>query len=312
MRMMTIAAVLLALGAVASHSSAAQAQTAPVIIDGDRIFPESLDSGTDGTLYIGSIGKGAVFRALPDASKATLWIDKSAAKLSAVLGVLADDAHGRLWVCSSDLNRLGEPVSLKSFDIKSGALVADYPFPESKGLCNDIVVAKDGTAYATDTPNARVFRLKPGATALETWVSDPRFDGIDGVTFWPNGDILITNVRTGLLFRIAMQSDGSAGAITQVQTSRPLDGPDGMRPTGDGRFVIAENAAGRVSLGTLDGDKLQIDTVKDGFDFPPGVTVSGKTIWVVEMKRKFRADPAFKNADAGVFLVTPVALPAKK
>src|ERR1035437_533019 len=157
MRKTSLAAVLIALGAIASHSPAAQAQMAPVTIDGERIFPESLDSGTDGTLYIGSIGKGAVFRALPGASKATLWIEKSANKLSAVLGVVADDAHGRLWVCSSDLNRLGEPVSLKSFDIKSGALVGDYPFPESKGHCNDVVIAKDGTAYATDTPNARVF-----------------------------------------------------------------------------------------------------------------------------------------------------------
>lgn len=304
-----LAAALIALCAIAAHSPAATAQTAPILIDGDRIFPESLDSGADGTLYIGSIGKGSLFRALPGASKASLWIAKSAAHLSAVLGVLTDEVRGHLWVCSSDLNRLGEPVSLKAFDIKSGALAGDYPFPESKGLCNDIAIGKDGSAYATDTANARVFRLKPGSTALEIWASDPRFDGIDGITFGSDGNVIVTNVRTGLLFRIEMKSDGSAGAITQLQTSRPLEGPDGFRPTGDGRFVIAENAAGRVSLGTLDGDKMQIDNVKDGFDFPPGVTVTGKTIWVVEMKRRFRNDP---NADAGQFFVTPLALPAKK
>ncbi|HWG05506.1 MAG TPA: hypothetical protein VG271_10870 [Beijerinckiaceae bacterium] len=295
----------------ASFNFAARAQT-PVAIDGDRIYPESLDSGADGTLYIGSIGQGNVYRAKPGAAKATLWIAKSAGKISRITGVLTDEPHGRLWICSSDMLKTGEPVSLKAFDIKSGALEADYPFPESKGLCNDVAIGKDGTAYATDTPSARVFRLRPGATALEQWAADPRFTGIDGIAFGADGSLYVTNVRTGLLFHIAMQSDGSAGAITQVQTSRPLDGPDGFRPTGDGRFVIAENFGNKVSIGTFDGDKLQIDTVEQGFDNPPGVTVVANTIWVIESKSKYRNDPIFKAEEPGTFYVTPVPLAPKK
>lgn len=292
-------------------AGAARAQS-PVAIEGERIFPESMDSGPDGTLYIGSIGKGAIFRAAPGAAKATLWIDKAANKLSAVTGVVADAAHATLWVCSTDLNRLGEPVSLKTFDLASGKLKADYPFPESKGLCNDIVIASDGTAYATDTSGARVFRLKPGAAALEPWSADPRFEGADGIALGPKGDVIVNNVRTNLLYSIAVKPDGSAGAISEIKTSRPLEGPDGMRPTGDGRLVFAENRGGKISIGTFDGDTLRMETLKEGLENPPAVTVHGQTIWYAEMKSKYRNDPAFKDKDAGVFAATPISLPAKK
>jgi sugar lactone lactonase YvrE len=305
------AAMLAMLGNVIAPFSVAGGQNAPITIEGERIFPESLDAGSDGTLYIGSVGKGAIFKVAPN-SKANLWIEKAPNKLSAVTGVVVDETHGKLWVCSTDLNRLGEPVSLKVFDLGSGTLKADYPFPESKGLCNDIVVAKDGTAFVTDTNGARIFRLKTGAAALEQWVADPRFEGVDGIAFGPGGDILVNNVRTNLLFRIDLQADGSSGAIAQVMTSRPLNGPDGMRPTGDGRFVLTENRGGRVSIGAFDGDVLQIETLKEGLENPPGVTVAGNTIWFVEMKSKYRNDPDFKNKDPGPFLVTPIALPAKR
>ena len=304
-------AMTLALGALVMHAAPAMAQGV-VTIEGERIFPESLDAGKDGALYIGSIGKSSVFRALKGENKATLWIEKKAGGISSITGVVADDANGRLWICSSDMNSLGETVSLKAFDIKTGAPKADYPFPENKGLCNDIVITKDGVVYATDTPNSRIFRLKPGATALEFWVSDPRFEGIDGIALLPGGHLFVNNVRTGLLFKVEVKADGSAGAVTEVPTSRPLEGPDGLRPTPDGRYLIAENRGGKISIGTFVGDKLQIDTLKEGLEGPPGVTIAGTTIYALEAKSKYRNDPAFKDKDAGPFVLTPIALPPKK
>ena len=127
-----------------------------------------------------------------------------------------------------------------------------------------------------------------------------------------DGQLYINNVRTGLLYRIAVNADGSAGAVTPLQTSRPLEGPDGMRPTADGRFVFAENRGGKISIGTVNGDAIQIETLREGFDFPPGIAVAGNTIWVIEGKSKFRNDPNLKTADAGAFVVTPLTLPPRK
>ena len=52
--------------------------------------------------------------------------------------------------------------------------------------------------------------------------------------------------------------------------------------------------------------------MKEGFENPPGVTIVGNTIWVIEMKSKYRNDPKFKDADPGIFFVTPLPLPPKK
>jgi len=59
-------------------------------------------------------------------------------------------------------------------------------------LCNDIAVAADGTAYVTDSLSGHILRLKPGATALEIWAHDARwdvkgaqFDGIAGRSLTP-------------------------------------------------------------------------------------------------------------------------------
>lgn len=288
-------------------SGAAVAQQ-PVDL-GPKAFPESLDVGKDGTLYVGSITNGTVMRAAPNAQKAEVWIAKDKGKLSGVLGVVVDEARDNLWICSSDASRSGEPVSLKNFDLKSGVLKADYPFPDGKGFCNDIAIGKDGTAYATDTPGAIIYRLQVGGSRIEEWLKDKRFEGIDGIAFGNDNQMYVNNIRNNEHFRIEVKRDGSPGAITPIATSRPLDGPDGMRPTGDGRFVIAENRGGRISVATIEGDTLKVETIRDGFENPPAVAVHGKTVWVIEMKSKYRNNPEFKDKDPGAFVVTPLALP---
>jgi len=141
-----------------------------------RIFPESLTSTKDGTLFFGSLGQDSVYRATSSSTKAETWIQPKANGLSTVLGVLADENAGTLWVCASATGgRNGAPVvgetALKAFNLKTAAFKASYPFPNN-GLCNDIAVARDGTVYATDTTQGRVLRLKKGASALDVWAAD--------------------------------------------------------------------------------------------------------------------------------------------
>ncbi len=301
--------ILLALGS--TLLSGAPLAHQPVDL-GPKAFPESLDVGKDGTLYIGSIANGTVLRAAPGAARADVWIAKDKGKLSGVLGVVVDETRDNLWVCSSDVSRAGEPVSLKNFDLKAGVLKADYPFPDGKGFCNDIAIAKDGTLYATDTPGALIYRLPVGGTKLEPWLKDQRLEGIDGIAFGSDDRMYVNNIRTNEHYRIEVKRDGGSGEISPIATSRPVEGPDGMRPTGDGRFVIAENRGGRVSVATVEGDTLKIETIKEGFDNPPAVAVHGNTVWVIEAKSKYRNNPEFNDKDPGPFMATPVPLPAKK
>src|SRR5262249_10654671 len=158
---------------VASVCGLQAADRAEITFADGRIFPESLTSTRNGDLYFGSLGLDSVYRATSKESKATTWIQPKANGLMTVLGVFADERAGVLGVCASASGgRGGAPyvgeTALKAFNLKDASFKASYAFP-GNGLCNDVAVASDGTVYATDTIQARVLRLKKGASALDVW-----------------------------------------------------------------------------------------------------------------------------------------------
>ena len=168
-------------------------------------------------MYFGSTATGTIYRAAAGASVAEPWIVASAVGLSNVLGVLADDKTNTLWVCQNAAGgRGGAPAvgqtALRSFDLRTGAAKGTYPFPPNSGVCNDIAIAADGAAYASESFRGRVHRLKPGASALEVWATDAaQLNVIDGLSFLADGSLYANNFSTGRLFRIPVNADGSAG-----------------------------------------------------------------------------------------------------
>ncbi|MDQ2803074.1 MAG: hypothetical protein M3Y41_10455, partial [Pseudomonadota bacterium] len=168
-----------------------------------------------------------------------------------VLGVLADERSGTLWVCSSDLSAAGvtipggpKPVALKSFDLKSAAPKGSVALPDKRSFCNDIAIGADGAAYVTDSFNPHVLRLKPGAAAFEVWATDKRFTvqkgaALDGIAFGADGNLYVNLYNGNALFRINVNRDGSAGKVTQMQPTQPIALCDGMRKFGsDGLLMI--------------------------------------------------------------------------
>ena len=277
-----------------------------------RIFPESLTSTKDGTLFFGSLGQDSVYRATSKATKADVWIQPKSNGLSTVLGVLADEPSGTLWVCASATGgRNGAPVvgetALKAFNLKTGAFKASYAFP-SNGLCNDIAVAKDGTVYATDTTQGRVLRLKKGATALDVWASDPMvLATADGIALLADGQVYVNSVGQGTLMRIPVKADGSAGPIAKLEPSRPLQGPDGMRTVGSKTMLLVEG--GRLDEVTINGDKADVKVLKEGLPGITAVTLAGNTAYVAEARLNLRNDA---TKDPGPFRAIGVPYKAPK
>lgn len=284
------------------------AQQTQVVIDDQRAFPESLTSTEDGTIYIGSFVHGTVYRAMPGAAKATVWIPVGPTDLTRGVGVFAHEPSNTLWVCSADPDTSKNTTILRAFDLKTAALKGSYPFPGG-GFCNDIAVMRDGTTLVTDTRGGRILALKPGATALAVWAEDPKWVGIDGIVLLPDSGVLFNNVRQNQLVHVAIKPDGTAGSTTMLELSQPIDGPDGMRSLPDGRVVLAEGRGGRVDVVRVNGDKASIETIKDGFKLSPtAVTVIGSTVWVTEAKFAYLNDPKLKDQDPGAFSATAVPL----
>ena len=293
--------------AVALLSATATMAADKVQIGTGKVAPESMSATSDGTLYAGSIALGEVFRAAPGATSADKFIDKPADGPSAILGVFADEKGGTLWVCYSDLalfaGKAGMNSILRTYDLKSGTAKDSYDLG-ANSFCNDVTVAADGTHYIADTAGGRVFRLKPGATAVDSWSSDPQLKGIDGIAVGPDGAVYANSVTQSKLFRIDVGSDGSAAKVTELAPSQPLKGTDGMRFGDDGVLYVAENANGQVDAVTIKGDAATIKPVATGLDAPTALSKVGNTLWVLEAKIDKMADPS----ETGPYYMIPFSL----
>jgi sugar lactone lactonase YvrE len=284
-----------------------------ITLPGTLVFPESITSTSDGTLIVGSLGHGNVLRIAPGKTTAEEWIKPGTGGLNAVLGVYAEEKGKTLWVCSNKMEGKGEATSVMSFDLESGAPKGTYLLPGGMPLCNDIAVAADGTAYISDTVQASILMLKPGAKALEVAAKDPLLAGADGLAFGDKNVLYVNSVTTGKLLRLELGPDGKSKMIVDLKLSRPLERPDGMRAIGKERLLLAENS-GKMDVVTFEGPEMQnavIKTVKEGLESTPAVTLTKGMAWIVEGKLNYRNDPNMKGKDPGMFKMYAVPLPKR-
>jgi hypothetical protein len=307
----TIAGTLL----LATCASAASSRPAvDVVIDDTSVYPESITSMGDGTLINGSV-KGIVYRAQAAQTKAVPWIRSTPENgMLSVLGVLADERAKTLWLCSAAMPVPGAPPAagkasaLMTFDLRSGKPKGAYPLPAPQSACNDIAIDKDGTAYASDTPNGRIFKLSKGAKALELYAQDDKLKGIDGIVFGGDGTLYVNIVSRGALVRVDRKADRSFGGLTELTLSEPVKGPDGFRLIAGNRFVLAEGTSGRIDEVTIDGDEARIKVLREGLISPPGVTVIGNTVFAIEGKISYLMDPKLRGQDPGAFKAYAIPL----
>jgi sugar lactone lactonase YvrE len=314
-KLMMSFAIVAVLAAAARWRPLAALQAPPrVVIEETLVFPESLTSTSDGTIYVGSIGRRSIFRAAPGASRGVLWIRPGNANLQAVLGVFADEGQDALWVCSTALAapgasgvRADAETTVKRFDIRNGEPKVSYPFPGG-GVCNDIAVGPDGSVYATDTAGARVLRLRHGARALDVWASDPLLASADGVAVLADG-VYVNGVRTNRLVRVPVTADGSSGPPVTLDTSRPLSRPDGMRAVGPRTLLLVEGE-GRLDEITVDGTRATVRVLASDLDGPTAVTLLGEWAYVLRGQLKYRNDPDLAGHRPGPF--EAVAVPYRR
>ena len=157
-------------------------------------------------------------------------------------------------------------------------------------MCNDIAVAPNGTVYATESFNNRIHRLRPGATELEVWITDPQLAAVDGIALLADGAVYVNTFFSGRLFRIPANADGSAGAIVPIETSLRLNRPDGMRTVGPQTLIQAEGQ-GRLTELTIKANRGEVRVLREGLTAATGVTVVGNTAFVLVERAKAVAVP---------------------
>jgi streptogramin lyase len=283
---------------------------APIVVSGERAYPENLSAGSDGTLYIGRAGDGGIVRTRPD-SHSEIWIAPGAFGTRSIFGVLVDERSGTLWVCSNDLTSEGVAspgtgkTALKGFDLQSGGGKISAELTGDNAFCNDIAVASDGGVYISEG-TGRVLKLNPDARTFQVVASDPQLEDVDGIAFGADGNLYVNTFGGGGLFRIKVKG-APAGQITKLHTPRPLSHPDGMRTLTGNTLLLAEGA-GNLDQVTIQGDTVLLKVLKSGLREPAAVAQIGQTAWVAETQISVLFDTKTSRRPVLPFRVVPVSL----
>jgi len=261
------------------------AGAADILIADAKSQPESMTVAPGGVLIVGSSSTPFVYKVRPGATTAEKFVDASAEGPGTFFfGMLADASTNTLWTCQLTPVPGKTPVqrhtALRSFDLTTAAPKIRWDLPGDNSTCNDFAIGPDKALYISDTANSRIYKLPAGASTAELFLEHRALYGIDGITFL-NGTLYVNNVFSNNLYRIPVDAAGKAGEPVDIWMDQPIKGPDGMRAA-NGKLIVAENASGKISVITVNGDKASVTSIMEGLNMPTGVEPAGDTIWITE------------------------------
>jgi hypothetical protein len=262
-------------------SSAAFA--ADILIHDDKSQPESLTVAPNGDLISGSASSAFIYKVKKGTTKVDVFVDATAdGPGTFFFGQLADG--NTLWSCEltpvPGVTPVKRKTTLRGFDIATAKEKLHWVLPGDNTTCNDFSVGPDKALYISDTGNARIYRLAPGAASAELWLEHRNLTGIDGITFL-NGVMYVNSVFFNKLWRVPVDASGKPGTPVDIWMDAPVKGPDGMRAA-DGKLFLAENGSGKIDALTIAGDTAHVVVLKDGLNTPTAVEPAGNTLWIGE------------------------------
>jgi hypothetical protein len=264
--------------------STTAALSAEIVIADPKSQPESLAVAPNGDVIVGSASTPFVYKIKKGAGTAEKFIDASAEGAGTFFfGQLVDGST--LWTCQltpiAGVTPVQRKTYLRGFDVATGKDKLRWELPGANTTCNDFTVGPDKALYISDTANAKIYRLAPGAKSAELYLDHRNLTGIDGLTFL-NGTLYFNSVFFNNLYRVPVGADGKPGAPVQIWMDAPVKGIDGMRAA-NGKLYVAENGSGKVhSLTLLDGDRAHVTVLKEGLQQPTGVEPAGDVLWIAE------------------------------
>src|SRR4051794_41095324 len=198
----------LAISFAAFIAVTAPAFATEILIKDAKSHPESLAAAPDGTLIVGSASTPYVYKIKPGSMTPEVFIDATAEGPGTFFfGQLVDG--GTVWSC------MLTPVAGTKPGQRHTALIGSGPRPRARKLrwnlpganttCNDMAVGPDKALYISDTGNAKIYRLAPGAQSAELWLDDRLVTGIDGLTFL-NGTLYYNSVFFNNLYRVPVDA----------------------------------------------------------------------------------------------------------
>jgi hypothetical protein len=257
--------------------------------DGASAVPKKFSSDADGLL--------GVFALKISADGRTLWASCSA--LPEMKGYTEAD-KGRAF--------------LAAYDLVSRRLLRKFELPADgrAHVLGDFILARDGTAYVTDSLAPVIWRLTPGADRLENWLEDAGFKSLQGVALDADGAALYVADYPRGLWRVSL------GAHTTKLLTAPagtnLRGIDGLYAL-PGGLVAVQNGLNpqrvlRLTLakgGAISSATLLLAGRPEMTDLSLGQVVNGRFHFIANSGWELYGNPAATPAPRSVIILnTPL------
>lgn len=155
--------------------------------------------------------------------------------LWSVSGMRVDEKRKLLWVTTTAFPQMqnfqksddGKSGVFK-YDLRSGKLLKKYLLSntDAKHALGDLIIAKNGDVFASDSVSPNIYRIANGKDELEIFLTSDNFASLQGLAFSPDEKILFAADYSKGIFRIGM-NDKKISQIGVDANTNPI-GIDGI------------------------------------------------------------------------------------
>ncbi len=243
-------------------------------------LPENLVIDHRGNIYMNMAPTGEIRKIAPDGTQSTL------ARFNVGTGFLlglALDRQDNVYAAVASHNSSGSDAH-GIWRVQPDGTKELFAVLDPSGLPNQPTFDTSGNLLVSDSSLGLIWRITPAGT-VSRWLSDPllRGDiapcpgfplvvGVNGMAFDEHNNLFAANTARGLIIRIPVNPDGSAGLPSvDAASCGTLVGADGIAFDNRDNLYIAANILSAVVRLSPDGAISTLATAPDGLDNPSGV-----------------------------------------
>ncbi|WP_347157231.1 hypothetical protein [Pontibacter chitinilyticus] len=256
-------------------------------------------------------------------------------RLISSIGLKVDEARKRVLVAGADPGgtpnstpaTAGQTALLGIYDLATGAplYLADLGAlrPGMPHFANDVALDKQGNAYVTDSYSPIIYKVDSEGHASvffedEDFATPPGAFGFNGIAYHADGFLLVNYSAENAVYKIPLSDPAN---LSKVTFNAPLEAPDGLLLSPNGKQLIVVNNAGGAPTGRVlsfkSTDNWQSGNLTESFvtgpEFPTTATGYGNAVFVLyahldklfggaqspQEKFTIRKVPFTKNEDFG-------------
>lgn len=256
-----------------------------------------------GDLFLGDVHQRCIWRRDRDGRVSRYTAETE--ELFGVFGLALDETRQTLWAATSAVPEMSGftpeqkgRAALAAFSLVTGELlrVIDVPSDGRDHVLGDLVVAPDGTIYATDSTAPIIWRYLPGGEEMDKLVEYPDFVSLQGLVL-TNRTLIAADFANGL-FAIDLSESAPVVRAFTPPPNATLVGLDGLAPAPDGLFAVQNGVSPqRVIRITLSAELTAISAVTvlaSAFPYLDDLAL----VTLVNGRPTFIANAGWENFDA--------------